>query len=87
MQLKEFLIKKIKMLALISFVMIGDVFPIICVMLGLWIVKSAARFFGFEELYPIMIVTTLSEIFMIILYIATVVIGMKEVYKLFKEEK
>lgn len=83
--IKEFLKKKIEMLAVMTLAAIGDVIPIIAIMAGLCVVKKAARFFGFEELAPIKIMMAFSEIFMVILYIATVVLSMKTIYKLFKE--
>ncbi len=62
-----------------------DVIPIIAVMAGLWIVKYFSTLFGFEGFYLIKIISTFSEIFMVILYISTVVLSIKAIYKLFKE--
>jgi hypothetical protein len=82
---KEFLKKKLEMIAVMSLTIIADVFPIIAVMVGLWIVKHAAIFFGLEGLAPIQILITFSEVFMVILYIITVILSMIAIYKLFKE--
>jgi hypothetical protein len=73
------------MIAVISVTIIADVFPIISVMAGLKIVMSAARFFGLEGYTPIKILITFSEVFMVVLYIITVILSMIAIYKLFKE--
>lgn len=85
MVVKEFLKKKLEMVTVISLTIIADVFPIIAVMLGLWIVKKAAGFFGLEEFTPIKILVTFSEVFMVLLYLVTVILSMIAIYKLFKE--
>ncbi len=85
MVVKEFLKKKLEMIAVMSVTIIADVFPIIAIMAGLWIVKRAAIFFGLEGLAPIQILITFSEVFMVILYIITVILSMIAIYKLFKE--
>lgn len=85
MVVKEFLKKKLEMIAVMSVTIIADVFPIIAVMAGLWIVNKAARLFGLEGFAPIQILITFSEIFMVILYIITVILSMITIYKLFKE--
>ena len=82
---KDILKKKAKMLFAVSISIIGDVIPIILIMAGLWIVKYFSRFFGFEDFATIRILTTFSEIFMIILYFALVVESVVIIYKLFKE--
>ncbi len=68
-----------------SLAIIGDVIPIICVMAGLWIVQHAAKFFGFEEHPAIKIMMVFSEIFMVILYLITIALSVRAIYKLFKE--
>lgn len=84
-KIKDFLKHKVEMLAVMSLAIIGDVIPIICVMAGLWLVQHAARYFGFEEHPAIKIVMVFSEIFMIILYIFTIALSVRAIYKLFKE--
>ncbi len=81
----DFLKNKVEMLAVMSLAIIGDVIPIICVMAGLWIVQHAARFFGFEEHPAINIMMVFSEIFMVILYLITIALSVRAIYKLFKE--
>ena len=82
---KEFLKKKVGMILVISITIIADVFPILSVMAGLRIVMGAARFFGLEGYTPIKILIAFSEVFMIVLYIITVILSMIEIYKLFKK--
>lgn len=85
MQLADILKKKAKMLVIISFSVIGDVIPIILIMAGIWIVKYFSKLFGFEDLSYIKILTTFSEMFMIILYVILAIASIYSIYKLFKE--
>ncbi len=85
MQIKDVLKKKAEILFVIAVSVIGDVIPIILIMAGLWIVEYFSRLFGFEDLAFIKILTTFSEIFMIILYIILAVVSIYTVLKLFKE--
>ena len=85
MQFGAVLKKKAEILALISLSVIMDVIPIILIMAGIWILKYFSKFFGFEEAPFIMILTTFSEMFMIILYIILALVSIYIIYKLFKE--
>jgi hypothetical protein len=86
MELRDILKKKTQLLVIISFSVIADVIPIILIMAGIWIVKYFSTLFGFEELPFIKILTTFSEVFMIILYILLAIVSIVSIYKLFKEE-
>jgi hypothetical protein len=85
MQIKDYLKKEFEHIFIICVAIIVDVIPIIAVMAGLWIVKYFSTLFGFEGFYLIKIISTFSELFMVILYISTVVLSLKAIYKLFKE--
>ncbi len=87
MPVKDFLKEKAEMLVIVSLAIIGDVIPIIAVMVGLWIIQHAAKFFGFEDLAPIKIISTFSEIFMVTLYLFAVFLSFRAIYKLFKGGK
>jgi hypothetical protein len=85
MQTKDYLKKKFKHIFIICTAIIADVIPIIAVMIGLWIIKYFSKLFGFEGVYLLQIISAFSSLFMIILYIATLVSSLRVVYKLFKE--
>jgi hypothetical protein len=86
MQIQDYLKKKFRHIFIICIAIIADVIPIIAVMAGLWIVKYFSKLFGFEGFYLIQIISTFSELFMIILYIASMVLSLRVIYMLFKEE-
>jgi hypothetical protein len=83
-KIKDFLKNKAEMVAVMSLAIIGDVIPIIFVMVGLWAIQHAARVFGFEEHPAIKMIMVFSEIFMVILYLMTIALSARAIYKLFK---
>ena len=85
MQIKDYIKKKLNHIIIICIAIIMDVIPIIAVMAGLWIVKYFSKLFGFEGFYLIQIISAFSELFMIILYIATILLSLRVIYNLFKE--
>lgn len=87
MQFRKILLKKAEMLLIMCISIIMDVIPIILIMAGIWIVKYFSKIFGFEELVPVKVLITASEIFMVILYLSIVVASLVFIYRLFKEEE
>lgn len=85
MQIKDYLKKKFEMLTIMSIAILGDVVPILAIMVGLWAIQRAAKFFGFENLIPIKIISIFSGLFMVILYLFTVYLSFRAIYKLFKD--
>lgn len=85
MQIKDVLKKKANMLIVMSLSIIGDVIPIIVIMIGIWIVKYFSKLFGFEDSMAIMVLEGFSQLFMIILYMILAIASIVYIYKLFKE--